>query len=261
MIALATLLLVLVLSLLVTRVASVALMHTGLSAEVAKFQARSAFTGAGFTTTESERVVSHPVRRKILGVLMVLGNAGIITAVSSLILTFVQPADSGQPVWVKAVLMVSGILLLWTLVTSDWVDRHLSRLIERLLGRYTDIEIRDYANILGLSGDYAIVEMHVSETHWLAGRIIDTVRPRDEGIVVLGIQRADGEFLGAPRAETRIRAEDTLVLYGRRSALARLGERKSDAAGDSEHERAVAEQQDVEQRERRIDRSGEGARQ
>jgi len=56
-------LIVLALSLVLTRVATVALAMTGLSHEVAKFQARSAFTGTGFTTREAENVVDHPVRR------------------------------------------------------------------------------------------------------------------------------------------------------------------------------------------------------
>ena len=45
--------LILVVSILITRVAAVALTHTGLSKESSKFQARSAFTGVGFTTNES----------------------------------------------------------------------------------------------------------------------------------------------------------------------------------------------------------------
>ena len=44
----------LVLALVVTHTASVALILTGLSRDVARFQARSAFTGFGHTTPESE---------------------------------------------------------------------------------------------------------------------------------------------------------------------------------------------------------------
>ena len=84
MVAIISLLTVLVLSLLVVRVATVALTLTGLSKQLARFQARSAFTGSGFTTTESEKVVHHPVRRRIIMLLMLLGNAGIVTAMSSL---------------------------------------------------------------------------------------------------------------------------------------------------------------------------------
>lgn len=56
MISIGTLLVVLNSSILITRVATVALTHTGLSRESAKFQACSAFTGVGFTTSESEKV-------------------------------------------------------------------------------------------------------------------------------------------------------------------------------------------------------------
>jgi len=55
MLSIISLLMVLTLSILVTRIATVVLTHTGLARESAKFQARSAFTGVGFTTTESEK--------------------------------------------------------------------------------------------------------------------------------------------------------------------------------------------------------------
>ena len=52
MTAILSLLLVVTLSILVTRIAAVALRHTGLARQTARFQARSAFSGAGFTTSE-----------------------------------------------------------------------------------------------------------------------------------------------------------------------------------------------------------------
>ena len=59
-----SLLLILAISLVTTRVAALVLERTGLSREIARFQARSAFTGVGFTTAEAESVVGHPVRRR-----------------------------------------------------------------------------------------------------------------------------------------------------------------------------------------------------
>ena len=44
-----------------TRIATVALQLTGLSKANARFQARSAFTGVGYTTSEAEDTVNHPV--------------------------------------------------------------------------------------------------------------------------------------------------------------------------------------------------------
>ena len=63
MIPVVSLLTVVTLSMVVTRIAAVALVYTGLSHQAARFQARSAFTGVGFTTSEAEHLVNHPVRR------------------------------------------------------------------------------------------------------------------------------------------------------------------------------------------------------
>src|SRR5680860_205662 len=83
MIAAITLFLVVSLSALITKIAAIALIHTGLSTDIARFQARSAYTGAGFTSNESEKIMNHPVRRKIIFTLMLVGNAGIVTVMSS----------------------------------------------------------------------------------------------------------------------------------------------------------------------------------
>jgi len=151
--ALISLLTVISLSLLITRIATVALALTGLSREAAKFQARSAFTGVGFTTNEAEQVVSHPVRRRILMLLMLLGNVGVITTISSLILTFLNTASNQQ--WlVRSLILGIGLAVMWVLATSKWIDRYLSRLINWALHRWTTLNVQDYASLLRLSGDY-----------------------------------------------------------------------------------------------------------
>lgn len=83
MVAIAAVLTIVTISVLVTRVAATALETTGVSAELAHFQARSAFTGVGFTTSEAEAVVDHPVRRRIMLVLMLTGNAGLVSVVGA----------------------------------------------------------------------------------------------------------------------------------------------------------------------------------
>ena len=88
--AVAALLVVVAISVLITRVATSGLEMTGVSRELANFQARSAYTGVGFTTSEAERVVSHGVRRKIILTLMLLGNAGVAGAIASLVVGFAQ---------------------------------------------------------------------------------------------------------------------------------------------------------------------------
>lgn len=234
-------LVVVTLSILITRIGTIALVHTGLSRESARFQARSAFTGSGFTTRESESVVEHPVRRRIILLLMLLGNAGLVTAVSTLLLTFLGPRDGGS-VLLRILLLVLGLTALWAIAASSWVDRHLSALIDRALRRHTRLDIRDYASLMHLAGDYRLVELQVRDTDWVAGRSLAAVRLRDEGIIVLGIRRPEGHYLGAPNGDTLIEAGDNLLLYGRGAAIEQLDRRTENMTAELRHEEAVDEE-------------------
>ncbi len=255
MISILSLFMVLTLSVLVTRIASVALIHTGLAQETARFQARSAFTGVGFTTQESEKLVNHPVRRRILLLLMLLGNAGIITAMSSLMLTFVQQ-DQGASLTYKIVAIAGGIAVVWTFASSRWVDRHMSRFIEKLLKRYTSLEVKDYASLLHLSGEYRVSELQIQPGDWLVDKPLLEVDLRHEGVLVLGVERTDGTFIGTPEGDTTIHEYDTMVVYGRTSALGRLDQRRRNREGDMDHQAAVNEQKDVHEQEQKKDPAG-----
>ncbi|HEV2087224.1 MAG TPA: TrkA C-terminal domain-containing protein [Cryptosporangiaceae bacterium] len=239
MIAVASLVAVVLVSLLITRVATVALTLTGLSAESARFQARSALSGVGFTTTEAETVVNHPVRRRVVMLLMLLGSAGVVTVVGTLFLSFAD-ADAAQRGH-RIVALLAGLLALWLLARSRWVDRRLSALIARVLTRLTDLDARDYAALLHLSGGYTVTEMAVHDSDWIADRTLRELELRDEGVVVLGVVRRDGRYLGAPRFDTAIRPGDTVVLYGHADRLTELDRRPAGPDGDQMHQRAVAE--------------------
>ena len=111
MIGIFSLLAFLGLALILTRIATVALRITGLSHEVARFQARSALSGVGFTTAESEDIVNHPGRRNIVLMMMGLSGAGVVTTLASLLASFAG-ASGGQTV-VRLVVLVFGLLALW----------------------------------------------------------------------------------------------------------------------------------------------------
>ncbi|EGV30815.1 TrkA-C domain protein [Thiorhodococcus drewsii AZ1] len=250
MTAILSLLLVVTLSILVTRIAAIALRHTGLARQSARFQARSAFSGAGFTTAESEQVVNHPVRRRIVLTLMLLGNAGIVTAVSSLMLAFVGGGNAeGMALWIKVVLLVTGLVLLWAFASSQWVDRLLSRIVDRALSRFTRLDVSDYEGLLHLAGDYKIVELAVEDGSWLDGQPLRALRPAEEGVMVLGIAKPNGEWLGTPGGDTVARSGDRLIVYGRTEAIRELEERR--AGDDRAHAEAVDEQRRVAEAERR----------
>lgn len=238
--AIALLLILGLVSLLVTRVASIALMVTGMTQQSARFQARSALTGVGYTTTEAESIVNHPVRRRIVMALMLLGNIGLVAAMAGLLGGFV--GAGGRQALLRVVLLIGGLAALYAASRSRRVDRVLSTGISKVLRRFTDLDVRDYANLLQLTGDYGVRELHVQPEDWLAGRRLDELRLADEGVLVLGIRRPDGRYLGAPDRKALVRANDTLVLYGYDKALDNLDERRAGREGDQEHRRLVAEQ-------------------
>jgi hypothetical protein len=231
-------------ALLITRVATLALVATGLPSEVAKFQARSALTGVGFTTVESESMVSHPVRRRIVMTLMLVGNAGIVALVGSLILSFAGSSTSNDAL-IRLGLIIVGLMAIFALSRIRPLERRLTVLVGKVLARWTDIDVRDYVHLLQLTREYAVTELQVRPGDWLAGRSLTDLDLPQEGILILGIQRADGRFLGAPRGGAVIHPYDTLVMYGRSAVLAELDERPDDPLGDRAHEEAVAQHRQV----------------
>lgn len=242
------------LSLLVTRLAAEAMMLTGLSRQVAEFQARSAFTGAGFTTRESEQVTNHPARRQIVMLLMLFGNAGVISVISSLVLTFVSSADTRQIGW-RFLVLGLGLGLMWIISTNRLFNRYLTLFLRGVLRQWTKLDVRDYAKLLRLMKDYAVTELRVESQGWLANKRLDEVHLRDEGILVLGIQRSDRTYIGAPNGKTQICEGDLLIVYGREDALSQLDSRCSGSVGDQDHRQAVAEQQQVENEESMLDKA------
>lgn len=227
------LILIIAFSLLVTKIATVALIHTGMSRENARFQARSAFTGAGFTTTESEVVTKHPIRRRIIMVLILLGNAGLVTAIASLILGFVNPSFEGER-WASAgVLLLGALVLIWA-AYSQWLDRHLGRLISWALKRFTSIRPRDYARLMDIRGNYTVSTIDVAKGHWCEHKQLSELNLPDEGVLVLGIQR-DDEYLGVPRGTYTVEAGDQLVVYGSNERLERLAKRSRSLEGKQAH--------------------------
>ncbi len=209
------LLAVLVLAL-ILRVGTAALVVTGLTRDVARFQVRSAFFGVGFTTSEAENVVNHPVRRRIASLLMLLGAVGITGIVGSAVLTLVRSGDS--LVW--AILALgAGLTLLWLLWTWKLVDRAVVRWMERLLRRYTHLDTHDYAALLHVSGEWAVRAFDVRSGEPLDGRALSELH---EDIVVLGVQHGDGTYDGAPAPAKTLHAGDTLTVYGHADALRAL---------------------------------------
>lgn len=252
LIGILALLTVLALSMVITRIATVALACTGLSHEAAKFQARSAFTGTGFTTNESEKVVDHPVRRRIINLIMLLRSAGIISILISLILSFAGTSTELQ-ILTRLSILVVGLLALWGIINIRAVDQFLVRRIERILQRLYEIDTRDYGSLLRLSGEYRVLELKISSDDWLEGKTLEDCEINKEGIRVLGIYRKDGSYLGAPKGSAKLLDGDNVILYGKAERLHELDTRRKDSSGESAHQSAVEEHRKDEDEQARED--------
>ena len=202
----------LIVSLLITRIGAVAFQLTGLSQEVARFQARSAFTGVGFTTTEAEKIVNHPVRRKIAGLLMLAGNLGIALVIACMISAASFVGEGSK--LVQVLLLILGSAVLYVIGTHRWIDQTISRAIEWAFLKWTTLDVRDYVSLLHLADGYVVLELIVNDSDWIANRSLAEAALSAEGVLVLGLHRKSGKYVGSPNGETMVRTGDTLSLYG-----------------------------------------------
>ena len=217
------------------------LLVLSLSPQIARFQARSTYFGVGFTTLESEKVINNPVRREITLTLMLLGNAGVITMIGSLVVTFVQVPDEGllSQIWFRWLVIIVGISLVVVIGYSKWVNRRLSPLVTWALRRFTRLDAVDYSEMLHLEHDYSVAEFMVRQGDWMSDRTLMDLRLGDEGVMILGIKRSDGTYVGAPKGSAQIHDGDELIIYGKLAMLRTLESRRAGAQGDREHEVAV----------------------
>lgn len=92
--------------------------------------------------------------------------------------------------------------------------------------------MRGYVQLLDLASNYAVAELGVEANSWFAEHRLADLHLPDEGVLILGVRRADGTLLGAPRGHTQIREHDTLVVYGFADIIEDLGTRKVGMEGD-----------------------------
>jgi hypothetical protein len=200
-------------SMIVVKVATVALTMTGLDPEIAHLQALSAFSGTGFTTHESESVIHHPLRRRIIKLLIMAGNAGLTSAMAALVVTVIG-VRADPDAWLKLLLVAGGLTGLFLVSRSRWLGRILSRVIERLLDRLTPLELKDYATLLEIGAGYSVSEIVIRQDSPIVGKALRELNLTARGIVVIGVRRADGKYEGVPSGATTLFAGDVALCYG-----------------------------------------------
>ena len=204
-------LLAVLISFLVVRAASIALMMTGLDKYKARFQALSAVTGTGFTTKEAELVVNHPQRRKIIRWLMIMGNAGIVTVIVTATSSFTT--SQGYQLPRNVLILIVGLFLIYKLAKYRGFTRKWEHFIEKKLIKSPAFEESGTEDLLHFLEGFGLVKKIISEDSPLFGKSLMESKLSEKGILVLGIER-EKNWIPTPSAEEMIKKGDNVVVYG-----------------------------------------------
>jgi hypothetical protein len=213
------LLIAILVSFIIVRIGGFALQLTGIEPDVARFQALSAFSGTGFTTREAERVVGHKTRRRIVTILIILGNAGTVTVIATLVASFTQ-VEGYLWFFIRLAIIIAGIFGLYRLIISsnigqrfiDWLQRPV---VKRILKEAPAAE-----EIFRVEKDWAISLVMVRRNSESIGLSVADIT-MDGDIEILGIDRA-GAYLTRPDGEEKIAEGDRLLVYANRKSVKRV---------------------------------------
>ncbi|MDH3673683.1 MAG: hypothetical protein OES46_21415 [Gammaproteobacteria bacterium] len=218
-----SLLVILTLSAIAVRAGAVALWLTGLPEYMARFQATSAFTTTGFTTHQASLVVNHPDRRRIIIVLMILGNAGIVSVMATVILSYVNFEASVETLAQEALWMTLGAAMFWVVGLSKWADRHTTRFIRWCLRGMRRLDSERMESILLLPNGYQVAAIMIGDGNETVSDLLSGARVAGRQVIVLGVLHSDDTYTSAPVEDVHAQAADRVLLYGRtRDLEARL---------------------------------------
>ena len=194
---------------------------TGLTEEKARFQVISLLTNSGFTTRESESIVSSRIRRRLARATMLFGYAFTVTIVSTTV-NFFMTLGSGQlkalVIWIPVLL---GILVLFHLLRRSvylktkfdgWIEGIGSRL---MFGKDANpiVLLEDYGNMV-------VAHIYLQKVP----QILRDVPLRESAIMarhnimVMTVKNRSGEAKQAT-ADTVLKPNDIIMVMGRRKDI------------------------------------------
>jgi len=218
---------VVVIAYFVVKIGAAAFELTGLSPEQANFQSVSAFTGTGFTTREAELVAAHKERRKIASVLMILGSAGFVTLIATLVST-INTSASVEPIIPALKKIVPGFLIQYAnlgivliLLFLVYKIFHSSKFFGLLMGKIQEqmldkklLQRARFEELLLNARGYGISQIELTTKNPLTGKTLSESKLRSNDILVLSVERGQENIIN-PVATTKLKLHDTLVCFGK----------------------------------------------
>jgi K+ transport systems, NAD-binding component len=226
------LLVIVIVSYIVVVVGAVAYELTGLDRSTARFQALSAFTTCGFTTRASERVVEHPVRRRITMFLIIFGYAGLASVVATVMRSLEVEGVGAQA---EHLLLLALVAVLSSyLALRRGLQASLTDLVRRHLSKRLVAEQVPHEDLLFYRRGYGVTRVEIPPSSRVAGLRLRDTDLRRHKLQVLAIED-NGELRPIPHPDEVIKPGLHLVLYGRIDAVQRVfapdGDRET-AAGE-----------------------------
>ncbi len=207
----------------ITELFTIFFRFTGLPDEKARFQVISLLTGCGFTTRESEMILTSRPRRRLARITMLFGYVFNITIVSAFINLFLSLKISQAENFFLAVLIplcVVAVIFIFIRVPAvrAWGDRQLQRLADRL--------IRGDAGNTVMPLDYigqdsiALVTLNDIPAEYQDVPLSETGLRADTGILVMLVE-SDGKKAEPAVADTVFHVGDKLTVFGDYATICR----------------------------------------
>ena len=197
---------------------------TGLPDEKARFQVISLLTGCGFTTHESELLLTTKSRRRLARITMLFGYVFNITIVSAFINVFFSLKVSELAAdLVSSLIPLLVILFILAFMRFPVVRAWGDRLIEKLAGR---IAHRDTANTILLMdyiGQETIAQVTLREVpEDLQGKALSESGLKENHNILVMLVETDGSKAQPANAQTVFRPGDKLTVFGDYATISRV---------------------------------------
>ena len=190
---------------------------TGLPAEKARFQVISLLTGTGFTTRESEMVLSSRKRRRLARVTMLFGYVFNITIVSAFINVFlslkiVQVEKQFFGFLIPLVTVALIFIFMRVPKVHAWFDNLLKRTADRIFDRRETFNAVMLVDNIG-NGSIAQVTLRCIPDEYQGLTLAETRLRPETGILVMLVEPQGGKQVPAS-ADTVFRTGDKLIVFG-----------------------------------------------
>ncbi|MBQ1565826.1 MAG: hypothetical protein IIZ82_06860 [Clostridia bacterium] len=200
---------------------------SGLPDEKARFQVISLLTGCGFTTRESELLLTSRSRRRLARITMLFGYVFNITIVSMLINVFLslKVTELSNLFSVLIPILSAAIIIIFMRVPKvrAWGDR----IIERLASRFTRNGKTNSLLLLDYIGDDSIAQVTLNEVpeRFRETPLAKTGLRAEHNLMVMLIEKPGKKAVPAG-AKTIIEAGDKLTVFGDYKTISAVFEAK-----------------------------------